>query len=530
MNITTPWHHGYFADTGYTFGYYREMAPSHLAWAALLQGVVMPTRGFRYVDLGCGQGFGLILLAACHPDSQFVGIDFMPAHVAHARQLAQAGGIQNVTFIEGEFGSLAASSTAVQDATGVSLDGAADYVVAHGIASWVAPEVRTNLWQLAGRLLKPGGLHYTSYNVLAGWAGFQPFQRLVTLRHHRGLPGAESVEKALEAYERLEQAKARTFTVYPAIASRLAAARKQDMAYLTQEYSNECWQPQHVADMMAHAAAVKMEWLGTATLPEVFEVLMPASIRELITEEQDPVLRETLRDIALCQAFRRDLYVKGRTPVWAADRTRQVEAVRLVASSFNRIPSPQPEGDPTRIGVDIGVGRVQMDRGRSMDVLRHVGTAGLTIGELHRALGKGALADTVQLVSMMLFSGWLALQNETAGNAPRLNRAIIRAICAGAPYRHLAVPPYGGEALTVDGGKALIALACLECQDQGNKAPTLGDVQKRLRPLLRQGHAVQLRVNDQILTEGPEYEKEWQVRIEYFLREDWPHYLQLNMV
>ena len=55
------WKHGYFADNGYTFGYYREMAPCYLAWAALLQGVVTPTRGFRYVDLGCGQGLGLIL-------------------------------------------------------------------------------------------------------------------------------------------------------------------------------------------------------------------------------------------------------------------------------------------------------------------------------------------------------------------------------------------------------------------------------------------------------------------------------------
>jgi hypothetical protein len=58
------WKHGYFADNGYTFGYYREMAPCYLAWAALLQGVVAPTRNFRYVDLGCGQGLGLILQAA----------------------------------------------------------------------------------------------------------------------------------------------------------------------------------------------------------------------------------------------------------------------------------------------------------------------------------------------------------------------------------------------------------------------------------------------------------------------------------
>jgi tRNA G46 methylase TrmB len=101
MSASMDWKHGYFADNGYTFGYYREMAPCYLAWAALLQGVVAPTRNFRYVDLGCGQGLGLILQAACHPESEFVGVDFMPAHIAHARRLAQAGGITNVRFHRG---------------------------------------------------------------------------------------------------------------------------------------------------------------------------------------------------------------------------------------------------------------------------------------------------------------------------------------------------------------------------------------------------------------------------------------------
>jgi hypothetical protein len=172
---------------------------------------------------------------------------------------------------------------------------------------------------------------------------------------------------------------------------------------------------------------------------------------------------------------------RAGAPLWTAERTRRVEQVRLVASPFNRLPSPESQGNKDRIGVDIGIGRVQMDRGRSMEVLHHVGTAGLTVGELHRALAKGALPDTVQLVSMMLFSGWLALHDDTATGAASLNRAIIRAVCAGAPYRHLAVPLHD-EAAALDGVKALIALACIECFEAGTKAPTLSDVQQRLRP------------------------------------------------
>jgi hypothetical protein len=52
------WKHGYFADTGYTFGYYREMAPCYLAWAALLQGVVVahPQIPVRRPRLRAGPG------------------------------------------------------------------------------------------------------------------------------------------------------------------------------------------------------------------------------------------------------------------------------------------------------------------------------------------------------------------------------------------------------------------------------------------------------------------------------------------
>ena len=527
MTSNEAWHHGYFAESGYTYGYYHEMAPSSLAWAALLQGVALPARGFRYVDLGCGQGFGLILMAACHPDSQFIGVDFMPAHVAHARQLAREGGVNNVTFIEGDFGELAASPASLRDATGAPLDEAVDYVVAHGIASWVKPHVRAGLWRLAGRLLRPGGLHYTSYNVMAGWAAALPFQQLLMLRHQRGLAGVAAVEKTLETFARLESSSARTFATYPMLASRLETSRKQDKAYLTQEYNNAGWQPQFVADMMAEGASVKLEWLGTATLPEVFQALMPVAVQELIAEENDPAVRESLRDIATSQAFRRDLYVKGRAPLWTAERMRRVEQVRLAVSAFSRPPDPKPDEDNSRIGIDIGFGRIQMDRVRCTEVLQHVGSAGLTVGALHRALDKGSLPDTIQLVSMMLSCGWLVLHSETTASAAELNRAIIRAICSGAPYRHLAVPSHD-DAAALDGVKSLIVYACIQCCEQGKESPTVAEVLASLRPL-RQAYNVQLRVKDTTLKEGTEYEEEWLRRIKYFLREEWPQYRRLNM-
>jgi hypothetical protein len=63
------WAKGYVADIGYTAGFYRETAPSHMAFVALTIGR-SPGRALqpkRMLEIGFGQGFGLALLAAANP-------------------------------------------------------------------------------------------------------------------------------------------------------------------------------------------------------------------------------------------------------------------------------------------------------------------------------------------------------------------------------------------------------------------------------------------------------------------------------
>jgi tRNA G46 methylase TrmB len=81
------WSKGYVVNQGYTYGYYHEISPLALTWASLIRGHITPLNKFNYLELGCGQGMSLIINAANHPDSNFVGIDFMPDHIQHARDL-----------------------------------------------------------------------------------------------------------------------------------------------------------------------------------------------------------------------------------------------------------------------------------------------------------------------------------------------------------------------------------------------------------------------------------------------------------
>ncbi len=96
--MSTSWQHGYYSDTSYTYGFYREFAPNWLDWVALLKGSEPPSTSGRMLELGCGQGYGLSIMAAANPDMKFVGVDFNPEQIAHARSLVRRTGLTNIEF------------------------------------------------------------------------------------------------------------------------------------------------------------------------------------------------------------------------------------------------------------------------------------------------------------------------------------------------------------------------------------------------------------------------------------------------
>jgi|GEM_PF-5370897 len=171
------WGLGYNVDVGYTFGYYREQDPLWLDLCALVHGVRPPSltseKGLRYLELGCGQGLNLWLLAACRPEIEFVGVDFNPLHIAHAKHLSSAAGLTNVRFIEANFVDLAANWPEEL--------GRFHYVSAHGVLSWISRSVRESLYGCLDNALFPGGLVYFSYNALPGWLSGLPIQHLMRL-------------------------------------------------------------------------------------------------------------------------------------------------------------------------------------------------------------------------------------------------------------------------------------------------------------------------------------------------------------
>ena len=135
----------------------RKTHPDTLATLATVFGLTPPlVETARVLELGCGTGENLLAIACALPGSSCVGVDFSAPQIAKAEDLAAAASIGNARFICSDFQEIAC-------------DQQYDYVVAHGLLSWIPPESHDNLIELCGACLSPGGLLYLSYNALPGW-------------------------------------------------------------------------------------------------------------------------------------------------------------------------------------------------------------------------------------------------------------------------------------------------------------------------------------------------------------------------
>jgi len=319
------WTDGYFTGIPYTSRFYPELAPGYLAFSCLRQGWRPPAlgAGSAYLELGCGQGFGLNLLAAANPHMSFRGVDFHAGQIANARALAAAAGLANVSFDDLSFEQVLALPP--EDLPRF------DIVALHGVWSWVSPENRAILVRLLDRVVTRGGMVFVSYNCLPTWAPLVPLQRFVRdyVGQAAGDPEVEVVN-ALRAALELCDGKAAYFEALPFLRRRIEQDLAQPAAYLAHEYLNAQSQPFFHADVAAALAPAGLTFAASANLAEDnVRLSAPPALRPTVETATDPIWRETLLDYAGNRAFRRDVFLRAGERLADSDRDALLGEMRF---------------------------------------------------------------------------------------------------------------------------------------------------------------------------------------------------------
>lgn len=124
----------------------------------------------RVLELGCGDGNNIIPMAYEFPKSCFSGIDLSPVQIGIGLKSIESLGLKNIELL-------------TRSIMGISgADGRFDYIIVHGVYSWVPSEVREKILDICKNNLSDQGIAYISYNVLPGWRFNQSMRDLFLYR------------------------------------------------------------------------------------------------------------------------------------------------------------------------------------------------------------------------------------------------------------------------------------------------------------------------------------------------------------
>ena len=452
------WDDGYVTDVAYTTEFYRETTPAWLAMATLLLGHRPPdlTQPFRYADLGCGNGLSALVVAATSPNAEVHAFDFNPTHIEFGRTLATRAGLTNIVFHEASFAEIAAMA-----------DGSLpmfDFMVSHGVMSWVSAENRAHLVGIVGQRLRPGGLAYLSYNVSAGWAGMVPLRDLMRQladgKHDRS---NLSVREILAVVDKLVDGQAAFFQANPAVKMRLDTLRRQDSRYLAHELLNRDWNPLRFTDVADAMNGAKCTYIGSATLAENIDAIgVPQGIQPLIAETRDLRLRETLRDLGSAQSFRRDIYRRGTPGLPMSEHHRLLDDVTLHWTG-------QPATADIVFTTPLGTITGNPEAYRPLLTALEVGPLSIRQARAIVPFSGRPLVELLQAVALLMAGGYAhpGLPNGEGRDArlpaAGLNRMIAAYNSDGADMLRLA-SPIMGTAITADVTETLLVGALLAGQ------------------------------------------------------------------
>ncbi|HXB71570.1 MAG TPA: class I SAM-dependent methyltransferase [Candidatus Acidoferrales bacterium] len=303
----------------------RQTHPDRLASVARLFGMdPAPIANCRVLEIGCGDGGNLIPMAYYLPGACFTGIDLAAGPIAAGRTIAGELELRNLTLQAADLRDIGPES------------GDFDYIIAHGIYSWIPADVRDRLMAVCGERLAPQGVAFISYNVLPGRYILQMLREM--MRYH--------IRNVADAAQRIEQA--RWFLQFLRTGRQVSPASQapveEEIKNLLEHRDGSLFhddlapinEPVYFHEFAAHAGRHGLQYLGEAEPHEMFDPILIAqidSLKPLNPPAADIVEREQYLDFLKARRFRRTLLCRQGVPL-----RREVDAARMDAFLFSSMP------------------------------------------------------------------------------------------------------------------------------------------------------------------------------------------------
>lgn len=294
-----------YDEIPYTSHPFAQTHPDRLATLGRLFGLSpAPVAQCRVLELGCASGGNLIPMAFNLPDSAFLGIDLSVRQVKDAQADIQALGLSNINIKHESILDIDASW------------GEFDYIICHGVYSWVPGNVQEKVLSIAATNLAPQGIAFISYNVYPGWHMREMVRHM--MRFHSN--------QFDEPYERIEQSRAlmsflsnsiSTENYYGAmLKNELDLLHRCSDSYLFHEHLEEVNQPIYFYQFAEAAQRHGLKYLAESEFSTMLSSDFTNDVSETLSRISSDIIRsEQYMDFVRNRFFRQTLLCHGNIPL-----------------------------------------------------------------------------------------------------------------------------------------------------------------------------------------------------------------------
>jgi methyltransferase-like protein/2-polyprenyl-3-methyl-5-hydroxy-6-metoxy-1,4-benzoquinol methylase len=269
-----------------------------------------PVQRCRVLELGCAAGGNLMPMADYLPDSEFVGIDLSKKQIDDGLDLVKQFGLKNLKLKHASI-------------TDVGADyGQFDYVICHGVFSWVPDPVRDKVLEIAQKQLTPNGILYVSYNTYPGWHMRGMIRDMMRYHSNRFNTPQLRTQQARALLDFLAQSVKQDGNAFSVLLkTELETLRHQADHYLYHEHLEENNNPLYFHQFADLAKKHGLKYLGEARVGTMvtgnFGPEIEKTLRMLAT---DQIQAEQYMDFLRNRMFRETLLCLDRVqPNWAVN-------------------------------------------------------------------------------------------------------------------------------------------------------------------------------------------------------------------
>lgn len=297
-----------YSELGYKSMPFPYTTPATLEAYAALVGVSAPNpKTARVLELGATYGGNIISQALFNPNATFVGIELSQEQVEKGNEVIANAGLTNVSLIQSDIASIGSEI------------GTFDYIIAHGVYSWVDDGVKDALLRLIDEHLAEDGIAYISYNTYPGWHTMDEVRQLMmfsnrdkTQFNHKekvlhGKTIGSIVGSQILKYDNLKERNSKFLGA-------LRSVMQKDEYYVGHDHLEPNNDPVYFYQFNDHLEAHKLAYLCDADLTLSMVRSFDADIADTLDKLalNDHVAQEQYLDFMLDTTFRKSIICKAK--------------------------------------------------------------------------------------------------------------------------------------------------------------------------------------------------------------------------